>query len=213
VSRADRQSQGPGAPAAGFTLLEMVVAVGIFSVIAVVIFGALGTTLDTEARLRTRQGDLASLVSTVTALERDLRYAVPRGVRDGQGDPEPAFWVWPADPPAPGELLRLTVSQPEDGVPGGGGLTRVAWRIEDGRLYRVSWRVLDRAPDSVEDRRRLLADVEGVDLRLLVYDREGGLGGTDEWAEPARMPDGLSLTLRMHDGRLLQRLVELPHAS
>jgi len=191
----------------------MVVAIAIFSVIAVVIFGALSVSLDTEARLRDRQGATAALVSTVTQLERDLRYAVPRPVRDGQGDAEPAFWAWPADPPTAGELLRLTTSQPGDVAPGQGIEQRVAWRLQDGRLYRVTWPVLDRAQDSKEDRRRMLADVETVELRLLVYDREGGLGATDEWADPTRLPDGVSLTLRLQDGRVVQRLVELANAS
>lgn len=202
-----------GRRASGLTLLEMVVAIGIFSVIAVIVFAALSSSLESETRLRAHHERLAALVRTVTALERDLRHAVARGVRDGQGDAEPPLWAWPADPPAPGELLRLTVAQPGDGVPVEAGLVRVAWRIDDGRLYRVTWRVLDRAQDSVEDGRRMLADVEDVELRLLVYDRQSGLGATAEWSDPARLPDGLSVTVHMRDGGIVQRVLEVANGS
>ena len=72
-------------PEKGFTLLEMVVAIGIFAIIATVSYTSLNQFLDTRDMLESRQDELTALQMTMTLLGRDVRFMLNRPVRDSYG--------------------------------------------------------------------------------------------------------------------------------
>src|SRR5690606_21267815 len=129
--------------ARGFTLLEMLVAVAIFAVVAALSYGGLIAIMQQYETTRDVQSRLQDIRRAVTLLERDLFQVRDRGIREAfQGDLLPplrggvsdAFQVeftrggWRN----PAALPRAT-------------LQRVAWRIEDDTLYRLHWVVLDQS--------------------------------------------------------------------
>lgn len=193
----------------GFTLMEMVIAIGIFAVIATVAYGSLSQFIDTYEHLKERNTSLRSLQTAFALLGRDVRYAARRPVRDEYGDVRAAFIAQPSNPPAPGELLRLTVSGPDPAVPTLQRLTRVAWRLDDGKLYRVRWRVLDRAADSPEYARLVLEDVAGLEIRFLNVDGQGELQATEEWSASQQLPQGVEILLTWDGGREYRRVFEV----
>ncbi len=199
--------------ARGFTLLEMVVAIGIFAVIAAVSYASLNRFLATRAELEAKNDALKQLQLAFAALERDIRYVAPRPVRDGGGETEAALVAYPPNPAAPGELIRLTVSGPENTNPALSRLTRVAWRLADGKLYRVVWKVLDRAAASEEYAQPVLADVATVEMQFYRLDGTGALQATAEWLLPDRLPDGIEIQLALQNGRQYRRLFEVVHAA
>ena len=79
------------APARGFTLLEVLVAVALFAVAAALAFGGLDALTRARSRLDAGNERLGRLQFAVGLLERDLRSAAARGVRDGYGAPLPAL--------------------------------------------------------------------------------------------------------------------------
>lgn len=149
---------------AGFTLLELLVALSIFALLAAMAYGGLNTVLKARAATDVQAERLTRLQNTFFWLGRDLAQTVNRPVRDEYGDPQPALmgiemgdyrlaltrggWLNPADRPR-------------------GNLQRVGYGLRDDQLVRVYWNVLDRAQDSKPMESVLLDGVERLELRFL----------------------------------------------
>jgi len=141
-------------PADGFTLLELVVALAVFAVLATLAYGSLGRLLGAREQLAARADALGQMQLTFSLLERDCLGAVQRPVRDELGDREPALRR------APDGSLEIThggwsnpLDQPR------AQLQRVRWQLRGGVLYRDAWPVLDRVPGSTPQAQRVLAGV------------------------------------------------------
>lgn len=145
----------------GFTLLELLVALAIFAVIAVMAYSGLNTVL--RARLQTDHyaAQLARLQMALTWLGRDIEQHIGRAIRDQYGDEQLA--------------LQGTVSQIQLTRAGWrnpaqqkrSSLQRVAYHLEEKTLMRSYWRVLDQAQDSRPIRMDLLNEVDEIKLRYL----------------------------------------------
>lgn len=192
----------------GFTLLEMVVAIGIFAIIAAISYAALNNFLDAREQLTARRADIQGLQSALVLLERDLRYAVNRPVRNQFGDPEPAFFGGDDTLGDNGELLRLTSAQPATGAGGMQQLRRVAWRLNNGELSRVTWRVLDRYLDSMEYERVLLEDVESIQIRYFSFNEDDEPATDDSWTDEARIPAGVEVVLGLQRRGTFRRVLQ-----
>ena len=70
----------------GFTLLEMVIAIGIFAIIGAISYVTLNQFLQTREVLVERNGQIRNLQRSFSLLERDIRYMTSRSIRDGLGD-------------------------------------------------------------------------------------------------------------------------------
>lgn len=194
----------------GFTLLEMIVAIGIFAVIATISFASLNRFLDDQTRLESRLDDLNNLQMAFTIIQQDLQYLAQRPVRDGFGDLEAAVVLNPRQS-LPDELVRFTTYQRNSSVPGFSRLMRVSYRFEDDKFYRVNWHILDRDQDSAEVKRILLSGLRDVSLSLLVANENEVQSKTD-WDDSEQLPDGVELRLVMDDSREYRRVFEVKHA-
>lgn len=172
------------APHRGFTLLELVVALAVFAVLATLAYGSLGRLLAARDTLAARAEALGRLQRVQALLARDCGALVQRPVRDELGDPEPALRR------APDGSLELTegafanpLDQPR------AQLQRVRWRVRDGVLYRDAWAVLDRVPGSRPQAQRMLdgvrgfaVDIEsGTDSRAVSVQLDAPPFGIVEW--------------------------------
>ena len=131
---------------AGFTLLELLVALAIFAVLSVMAYGGLRSVLDTRAHIERQAAQLAELELAMTVLGRDVEQAVQRKVRDNYGvrQKDAMTGVEEGTP-----LLEFT----RTGWRNPAGQTRstlqhVAYNVTDGRLVRSVWNVLDRAQNT-----------------------------------------------------------------
>jgi general secretion pathway protein J len=153
--------------AAGFTLLELLVALAIFAVLATIAYGALNSVLTARRAVEAKGERLAALQTALMVMERDVEQAVPREVRDEFGDRQPAL--------IGGGTGTAVLALTRDGWRNPLGLARsnlqrVAYAFNDGRLLRASWSILDRAPDSQPYSEVLLDKVTAVDVRFLGAD-------------------------------------------
>ena len=189
----------------GFTLLELLVAIGLFSVLAVLVWGSLDGLARGSTQLDQATQRLAEVQRGLDLLVRDLRQAMPRPVRDGSGRVLPAL---------AGARNGLELTR------GGHGnalalprstLERAAWRSNGQRLERLHWPVLDRVASSLPRVDPLLEGVASLELRY----RDADGREHDQWP-PARsgdaavLPRAVELRLRLADMGELLRLVELP---
>lgn len=156
--------------ARGFTLLELIVVLGIFAVLSVLAYGGLNSVLETRKGVERALERTAAMQKTYLRLRNDFQQLRDRPVRDRFGGPvnDPALLL------SPDGVVELTrggwrnpLSQPRS------SMERVAYRLdEDDRLIRASWRVLDRAQDSAVVETPLLENVENLRWRFLDSARE-----------------------------------------
>lgn len=196
---------------AGFTLIEILVAIAVFAIFSVIAYSALGRTLDNADMLTERMNRLEAVQRTVRFLSDDLMQAAPRPVRDELGD-----GYVPAVSASAASNFILEVTHGGWGNPVGlprGTLQRSAYRIEDGKLIRYHWNVLDRTFSNEPVATVLLDGVESLTLRYLppigdwsdTWPPQGARGGFGMRDRPRAVEFVLTLT----DEGEISRLIEV----
>ena len=175
--------RGPGRTA-GFTLVEMLIALSIFGMLTAAGVTLLSVTARTQQTSDRLLGQLSEMRRVGALLTADLAQAAPRMYRDGEGRPQRAFAGGAGDAP----LLLAFV---RGGWDGGAGATlqRVGYRLREGRLERLGFARVDGAPATIA-----VPLLDGVTaLRLRYRDEEGEW--RDRWnpSDPTRLPMAVEL--------------------
>lgn len=149
----------------GFTLLELLIAISIFSVMATIAYGGIKLVIDGGQQLERAADELSSLQRTFLLIQQDIEQIVPRGIRDEFGSQEPAFLCCSDE-----KLLQLTRGGVRGVLTGWSDLRRVEYHLDEGKLERRVWSTLDRVQDSKPSRLQLLGDVKSIEITFLGYD-------------------------------------------
>ncbi|MCF6430543.1 type II secretion system protein GspJ [Leisingera sp. MMG026] len=167
--------RGRRAPAdRGLSLIELVAAMAIFALVAVLGVQALGGMIRMRGTLEARAAETAALEQALSLLRADLSAAVPMlFYPPGRGAPQSALRLR-------GGVLALSAGgQPAlDPEPQALGLQRIEWQLQGGRLSRRAWPAL--IPASAASRSPAVTVLEGVSgLRVRSYwDGPGWVEGT-----------------------------------
>ncbi|MCU7810956.1 MAG: type II secretion system minor pseudopilin GspJ [Candidatus Thiodiazotropha sp. (ex Notomyrtea botanica)] len=152
--------------ACGFTLLELMIAIIIFAIIATFVYAGLDVVLDTKHQTDEHLDRLSKLQLGLHLLQRDIEQSVNRPIRNEYGDSQPALQS--------GGLSDLLLELTRGGYANPMKLTRshlqrVAYQLEDEALYRITWPTLDRAQDSKPRRQKLFDQIKSIEL--VYYDQ------------------------------------------
>ena len=153
----------------GFTLIELVVAMAVFAIMAAIAYSGLNNVLLAREQTDLHSEQLHQLQLAVSWIARDVEQAVDRGARSEYGEAMPPL----VGNDFEGYLLELTRGgwrNPANQARS--NLQRVAYAVRDEQLVRAYWRVLDRAEDSKAYENVLLDGVKGVEIRYLASDNE-----------------------------------------
>ena len=197
-------SIGPFVKRRGFTLLELIVAIAIFSVMAVFGYQGLRNFIAQRAMLDSHEERFISLVSAISLLEQDFANVIVRPVRDQLGDPVAAV-NGQGGAQAAVALTRQTAWAPLADATS--DLRRIEYRVEDDRLIRRTWSVLDRLPDSSYTDKIMLRDVAHFEVQYF-----GETSWVDAWPQTRGalglgvIPRAVSVVLDFRDGRRLERV-------
>lgn len=194
-----------------FTLIEIMVAVAIFSVMSVIAWGALSASLTNAEMLTGRMDRLQAIQRSVRFLSSDLAQAAPRSVRNELGDTHLPALLSSISGDFALELTHAGWGNPA-GLPRG-TQQRSAYRLEEDELVRYHWNVLDRTFSNEPVATVLLDDVESLFFRFYtdngesteVWPPQGTAGGNTIRMRPRAVEIVLSLT----DVGEITRLVEV----
>lgn len=205
----------------GFTLLEVLIAVFITSMISLGVWQVMNTLMTSRDGIERVSGAFRDVQKTFSLLERDLLQAVKRPVKDAYGERRPAMTSRINN-------AELTLTRQGWRNPLGdkrSELQRVAWEYNeaDKRLVRRYWPVLDRAQNTQSREQELLERVASVTVRfrdangqwLSQWPGDSGDGGGNfaeaEGTEILRMPMPRAVEIVIEHKRFgtLRRVVAL----
>lgn len=205
----NRQSAKAKTSVAGFTLIEILVAVLIFALLSTAAYAALDILLRTQTALQERSLALQQLQMAIGRFERDIRQAISRGVHDEYGEPVPALrGVGDAI-----EISRGGLSNPLDETRA--NIERVAWSLNADRLIRVQHRTLDRASNSKPVTTPIAENITRLQFRYL-----DGEQWRTQWPKPNteasqrdQLPRAVELIVDSSTFGELRRIVECAQNS
>jgi general secretion pathway protein J len=187
----------------GFTLLELLVALAIFAVLAAMAYAGLAVVLKARERAELEAERIADLQMAFTLLERDIEQTINRPIRDDFGDPEA---------PMRGTASAIEFTHAGWRNPAGlprSELQRIGYTLEGHELHRLSWGSLDRAPGSEPHAVTVIADINGFDIRYMTP--------TGEWlvywpmpSDKTPIPRAIEVTLDTQQWGRITRLFRTP---
>lgn len=184
----------------GFTLIEVLVAVAAFGIMAATAWAALDTLVDAERVHAQRAERWRALQMAVSRLDMDLRQLTSRPVRGADGRLHPAL---------EGDGRGFTATRAgwaNIADVDRSGLQRFGWRVRDNTLQRLGWPVTDPVNATPVRTTPMLPQVETLEVAYLDGDgtwRETWPAGDD----PAVLPRAMSYELTLGDGRVLRRRI------
>jgi general secretion pathway protein J len=173
----------------GFTLVEMLIALLIFGMIAAAGVGLLRFSVDAQAATKTRLDAMASERRVEALIASDAAQAVARITRNQAGDPVQAFDGGPGG----FTLVRAGLDPLDD--PARPSLQKVAYAFEGGRLTRRSWPMLDGAQPNPP-----VTLVDGVAAVTLRYRSKDGWRDVWDPIRPDLMPRAIEMIVRPAKG-------------
>ncbi|WP_257265773.1 type II secretion system minor pseudopilin GspJ [Endozoicomonas sp. ONNA2] len=161
--RAAGSGQRLSAIANGFTLLELMVAIVLFSMISTAAYKLFMSVTRAQEATQLVLDDLDKLQRAEIVLEKDLLQITRRPVRDERGIPQPALKA----PGSGGTFMEFTRSGWQNPLKAARStLQRVAYALEDHQIIRYYWPTLDRAPDSAPVRQVVMSSVNSMKVRF-----------------------------------------------
>lgn len=173
----------------GFTLIEMLVALSIFAVIASIGVGLLRASTTTHDAVQDRLGAMGAVNRLRAIMANDLAQSVMRPARDERGNPLPAFRG------DAGGFALVHRGRSSPASEGAGAVQRVEYRLTDTAWQRRSGAQVDGAPLDAGD--ALLREVSGAAVRYRASDG----AWRDSWSSDSegRLPLAVEVALTRGD--------------
>ncbi|OYY66226.1 MAG: type II secretion system protein GspJ [Sphingomonas sp. 28-62-11] len=185
----------PNRPAeSGFTLVEMMIALLIFGLLASAGVALLTFSVRAQSATANRLDDIAAFGRLSSSLSADLAQASDRPVRDEDGRPTPAFVGASGSVGTPMlQLVRNGWTNLDDAPRS--GQQKVEYRLTGENLERIAYPMVDGASPLTPA--VLLKSVRAVELRYRVAG-----AWTDRWVDTpvTALPDAMEMAVTRTDG-------------
>ena len=186
----------------GFTLVEVLVALGLLALVAVLAYRGVAALVDGETRLVGEAQRWRTLDAALARMEADVRQALPRAVRVGGGT-EPA-WLAAIESPAASAIAFSRAGPEFDAEPGIAG-QRIGYRLRNGALQVVYWPGLDRARGG-DAGTQAWPLVEGIaSFRVDHLDERGQWQARWPQANDPPLPRAVRVRLTLASGEAIER--------
>lgn len=192
----------------GFTLLEILIAMAIFTIIGLASTSVLTSVIDSDELSTQRFEKLESLQRAMLTLERDILQATPRAVRS-EGEVNQQVMIGGADlfdSEADGlGFVHGGWHNPQFMLPRS-TLQAVGYRLQEGQLQRLYGNYLDNVIGYEPKIKILLADVDDFRVYFLAADEPES--GESEWQESyagSVLPRAVAIELSSKDFGFIRR--------
>jgi general secretion pathway protein J len=183
---------------AGFTLIEILVAMAIFSLIGLASAGVINQVIESDKLSKERIGQLETLQRAMLTIERDIMQAMPRSTRV-EGELNDTIMVAGEnvlDSETDGiGFVRAGWHNPQLILPRS-TLQAVGYRLQDNQLQRLYGNYVDNVIGYEPKVRVLLSDIEDFQVTFLTNLKN--LDDPDTWEEEyskGTLPIAISITI------------------
>ncbi|HHB92523.1 MAG TPA: type II secretion system protein GspJ [Thioploca sp.] len=183
----------------GFTLLELLVALAVFAVIAVMAYNGLNTVLNAHFQIKQQAIQLADLQRMFSRLNHDIEQHIQRPIRNQYGDVEPSI---------NGTIEQLEFTRSGWRNPAQQNrsfLQRVAYHLQDNKLVRSYWFVLDRAQDSKPILMNLADNINDIQWHYL----DDKLTWHKKWPNTSIKLKAIKIILKIEGWGKIERLFQI----
>lgn len=193
----------------GFTLIEVIIAMSIFAIVAVLSYTGLQSVINSKTITEASLDRLQQLQTTMLTLSTDMQQLTSRDGHDALRSTLPKLstqntdfivsftrsgWRNPANRP------RST-------------LQRVAYIQDEDKLIRRYWMHIDRADDDLYVDRELINNIDELSLRFLDEEKEWQenwpTANTLASGTSSELPVAVEITLKMSDWGDIKRLIRV----
>jgi general secretion pathway protein J len=189
---------------AGFTLIEILVALAIAALIALLGYRALAALSQSETRLTAEAARWRTLDLFFARLEGDLRQAMPRPAR--LGDARAPAWIGTSDAFG-NSALEFSRAGPEFALEAGSAGQRLAYRFNNGTIEVLYWASYDRPREAQPAAYPLVTDV--ARFRLSYLAASGAWVPAWPLAREAALPRAVKVELTLASGEVIERWLAL----
>jgi general secretion pathway protein J len=191
-------------PRSGFTLIELMIALAILALVAVLGYRALASLTASEAQLTAEAQHWRDLDAFFARIEEDMREALPRDVRTSRGSE--AAWIGDVDDAGNAEL-RFSRAGPEFSSEPGSAGQRIGYRMRNGSVEILYWPRLDQ-PESVQPQAYALA--AGIlQFRVDYLDTSGNWRARWPALGESAVPRAVRVGITLADGEEIERWLAL----
>ncbi|MBU1215323.1 MAG: type II secretion system minor pseudopilin GspJ [Gammaproteobacteria bacterium] len=194
---------------AGFTLVELLVALFVFALLAVTAYRGLNAVTQTRTQLDHETRKWQALERFFARLDGETAQVLARPVRTANGAEAPA-WTGSSSSTGSLENAQLTFTRHGGFDASGAPLPpqRIGYRLRQNKIELLRWTMLDSAPYNAPTVDAVLDDVDEFNLRYL----SSRLVWEMQW--PPRIPDAdtpkaLEVMVVLKSGEKLTRLFSL----
>jgi general secretion pathway protein J len=193
----------------GMTLLEILIAMVVFTIIAAAGYGGLHQGLAVQQQLQEQQTWWKNLDAVVNLIEQDLDQVRNIAPRTPVTDALAFRGYSDNNSGSSGEFIKFTRGGYQTfQATNVGPYLRLAYRLRDGVLYRVSWRGLNLPENEPGEESKLLTDIKDVSVRYLHETRRW----VDTWPlrftgeEAATVPRAVELSISLTNNTTYRRV-------
>ena len=180
--------------AKGFTLIEILVAIFLASLIVILVFSGLSTSLSMNEKTLNRSNLLSQITLTDKIIKRDLLHALDRKARDERGDE--------LDSPLFGEtllnegiFLAFSIHTPIKDT-SQGALKWVEYSKEGSQIIRSEYSYADKVLDSLKHTSILLESVDSLDLKFFNQGSFSEVWPPQEMVEFSELPQMIEISFK-----------------
>lgn len=187
---------------AGFTLVELLVALMVFGLLASIVYASLDRLSFAALGLRERSAEFAELQRAVATLDSDLRQLTSRLGRDAQGR------LMPALAGAPDRLLTRRAGRDNPAGLPRSQLQQFLWTMEQGQLLRNTWSDAVADPADAPSGRTVYPGLRSIEFRYM--DPVGRW--QQEWPgglPPEALPAAIEFEIQTESFGRIRRLIAL----
>jgi general secretion pathway protein J len=145
------------------TLIEILIAMILFSVIATMGYGGLSNIIDLQREQKRIQREQEDIQRVLLIISRDFYQIVPRPVRNNTGAVIASVHF-----DSNNNTIEFTRSGNSHPITfNRSQFLRVGYTLEDDQLYRLHWHHLDRVLSTIPEKNLLLRDIDSIKFRFM----------------------------------------------